>query len=185
MKYFGMLVMGAMMAFGFTACGSDDDNNDGGGSRGGKTSVIVNGKTFSGSYAFYNIETTDGVTWYELWISNCNLPSVSDPWECLSILYPVKGGSTTQMASGEFSDYQVAATSASMDETKDVAYYAFSGSNGNTGKVKVTVSGNTVSVEVPALNYVTSFAENAQSYAGGAFSFSGSMSKIPSSFLSE
>lgn len=185
MKYFGMLVMGAMMAFGFTACGSDDDNNDGGGSRGGKTSVTVNGKTFSGSYAFYNIETTDGVTWYELWISNCNLPSVSDPWECLTVLYPVTDGSTTQMASGEFSDYQLSVTSASMDESKDVAYYAFSGYNGNTGKVKVTVSGSTVSVEVPALNYVSSLAENAPTYAGGAFSFSGSMSKMPTSFLSK
>ena len=181
MKYFGMLVMGAIMAFGFTACGSDDDDNGGGG--GGSratTSVTINGTTFGVSNAYWNIETANqNDTFYELTLMNCNWPNVSDPLMSIGIIYHVKDGSTAQMLSGEFDDYQVAVSLVSQDETKDKSYIAYSKLDDNSGKLKVTISGNSVTVQVPALKYYNGFESSTTTYPGGAFSFTGSMSKLP------
>lgn len=183
MKFLAMLMMGAVMSFGLTACGDDDDDNGGGGSRGG-TSVTVNGTTFSVSNAYWHIDTTnENDTFYELALMNCTLPNVKDPWVSISILYHVTGGSTTQMASGEFDDYQVSLGYVSSDDSKDRAYVAFGKYDGNSGKLKVSVSGSNVTVEVPALKYTDGLSSSSATYSGGAFSFSGSMSQMPTQFL--
>lgn len=186
MKYFGMLVMGAMMAFGFTACGSDDDNNDGGGSR-GSAAVTINGTTFSVSNAYWHIDTAnENDTFYELTLMNCSWPNVRDPYMTIGIIYHVKGGSTDQMASGEFDDYQVAASLVSQDDTKDKSYIAYGKYDENGGKLKVTISGgNVVTVQVPALKYYNGFESSTTTYPGGSFTFTGSLSKLPESYYTD
>ncbi|MBQ4386898.1 MAG: hypothetical protein II822_04795 [Prevotella sp.] len=182
MKYFGMLLMGAVIAFSLTACGDDDDNDSSVSFGGGSASVTVNGTTFSASRAYWHIDTANANdTFYELMIMNCSLPSITDPWVTISVLYHVAGGSTSQMVSGEFDDYQVSLSYVSSDDSKDRSYIAFGKQDGNSGKVKVSVSGNNISVEVPALKYTNALSSGTTTYDGGAFTFSGSMSKIPES----
>ena len=178
-----MLLMTAAMTIGFAACSDDDDNNtDGVPFGGGNPSITVNGITFSGSYAFFNIDTANETdTFYELWISNSNYPSINDPLVNISIVYRVTGGSTTQIATGEFDNFQVSLSSIGSDDSKDRMFSAFNKSDGNDAKLKVSKSGSNISIEVPALNYTQIYPtpETTTTYPGGACSYSGSIKQMP------
>ena len=191
LKFFGMLLMGAMMALSFTACGSDDDDDDnrggggGGGSAQGATSITVNGTTFSGSYAFYHIDKESNETFYEIWLTNCNLPNVQDPWMTIGIMYMVEGGSTTQVASGEFDNFQISLSLITSDNSKDKTFIGYGREASNQGKLKVSVNGNNITIDAPAMKYYDGLTTSAKSYDGAGFAFNGTIAKMPEGFKME
>ncbi len=178
LKYLSMMAFAAIMSFGLTACNNDDDNGGGGGTR-GKTSVTVNGTTFSVSYGYWDaIATNNETVMYQFYAYNNKIENWKDPIHHVSVIYSSNSTIVTGLETGTFDSYTVSVGITTANDLKDIAYYAYAGENGNTGKIKVSKSGDTYTIEVPSLNYHTFENEN-KTFPGTAFSFTGTLAKMP------
>ena len=176
MKQLFWMLMVTVLAFGTAACSKDDSNDDPFG--GGSASVTVNGTTFGVNQAYWSATTASGKTFYTIYMLNVNPTSVtpSYPVYWVSVTYGVEGGSTSTFATGSFTDFEVAVSAvyAAGGSSKDVEYYAFNKQDGNNTTLKVSSSG----VSFGAMTY-KDFSTSTKAYTGGAFSFSGSIGKLP------
>ena len=178
LKYLRLLYFTSFVLLCITACSNDNEVKlDGNDDSRGNTSLTVNGTTFSGSYGYWNTEKLNSDTWYQLWIFNTDINSQRDPLHSICITYNKTNGDVTSLATGEFNNYEVSLSIISKDTSKEQDYVAYSGMNDNTDKIKVTKSGSTYKLEVPALRYTTLTGEG--SYSGSSFTFSGTLKEMP------
>ena len=177
MKSIGMMLMAAMVAFGFVACGSDDDNTPAPpAGPGGTSSITVGGTAFGVSYAYWDARVlNEHHTFYTLQFLNTQTIGAADPMDVVSITYQVNDGSQAAPATGEFTDFQVSVTKLSSNPALDRMFIASSTLNGNNAKLKVTGSGAGYQVEFGAMKYTDGV--NTTTYDGTAFSFTGGFTK--------
>ena len=186
-KNLGIMLASAAMIFGMTACG-DDDEPFGGGSA---VSVTVNGATFKVDRAYWSVDVVvnaveeasprdETTTWYTLALYNCDYPNIKDPWHSITILYHKDGiGDITTFADGTYKDFTVSLSILSSDDSKDRQYYGNSDDEGNDATLTISHDGGGLSLSVSAMNYTDGNCGN--SYPGPAFSYSGSVKKLPES----
>ena len=178
LKYLRLLYFTSFVMLCITACSNDNEVKlDGNDDSRGNTSLTVNGTTFSGNYGYWNTAKLNSDTWYQLWIFNTDINSQRDPLHSICITYNKTNGDVTSLATGEFNNYEVSLSIISKDTSKEQDYVAYSGMNDNTDKIKVTKSGSTYKLEVPALRYTTLTGEG--SYSGSSFTFSGTLKEMP------
>ena len=145
------------------------------GERGG-ASVKVDGTTFSVSYANWKADVLNGNdTFYTIQIANSDTFGGSDPFDVVSIVYKVANGNINELATGEFSDFEVSVTRLSANEANDRMFYAF-GSDSNA-KLKVAKSGSGYQIQFGAMKYTTDGGANSPTYDGTAFSYTGPVAK--------
>ena len=141
------------------------------GERGG-ASVKVDGTTFSVSYANWKADVLNGNdTFYTIQIANSDTFLGTDPFDVVSIVYKVANGKTNELATGEFSDFEVSVTRLSANEANDRMFYAF-GSDSNA-KLKVAKSGSGYQIQFGAMKYTTDGGTGSPTYDGSAFSYTG------------
>ena len=141
------------------------------GERGG-ASVKVDGTTFSVSYANWKADVLNGNdTFYTIQIANSDTFGGADPFDVVSIVYKVANGKTNELATGEFSDFEVSVTRLSSNEANDRMFYAF-GSD-SKAKLKVTKSGSGYQIQFGAMKYTTDGGTGSPTYDGSAFSYTG------------
>lgn len=144
----------------------------------GGASLKVDGTTFSVYDAHWSAEVLNGnETFYTLQIANSDTFGGADPFDVVSIVYKVTNGSTAELATGEFTSFDVCVSRLSSDDAKDKMYYAYSNEYGNAGKLKVTKSGSGYQIQFGAMKYVIEVSPEATTYDGTAFSFSGAVKK--------
>ena len=145
------------------------------GERGG-ASVKVDGTTFSVSYANWKADVLNGNdTFYTIQIANSDTFLGTDPFDVVSIVYKVVNGSTTELVTGEFADFDVSLTK--IGSSVDKQFYAGSTLNGNNAKLKVTKSGGGYQIQFGAMKYTIDSTTSTTTYDGTAFSYSGSVKK--------
>ena len=145
------------------------------GERGG-ASVKVDGTTFSVYDACWKADVLNGNdTFYTVQIANSDTFGGADPFEVVSIVYKVVNGSTTELATGEFADFDVSLTK--IGSSVDKQFYAGSTLNGNNAKLKVTKSGGIYQIQFGAMKYTVDATTSTTTYNGTAFSFSGTVKK--------
>lgn len=145
------------------------------GERGG-ASVKVDGTTFSVSYANWKADVLNGNdTFYTIQIANSDTFGGTDPFDVVSIVYKVANGNINELATGEFSDFEVSVTRLSANEANDRMFYAF-GSDSNA-KLKVAKSGSGYQIQFGAMKYTTDGGTNSPTYDGTAFSYTGPVAK--------
>lgn len=176
MKSIGMMLMAAVVAFGFVACGSDDNNTTPpppGGDSGTTSSITVNGATFSVFNGYWRANVLNGnEVFYTLQLYNYTASTQStDPKDIVTVTYKVQNGSQSAIATGEFTNFQVSLTKVSSNSSLDRQYYAFSDQNGNNTKLKVTQSGTGYTVEFGGMKYTDG--ESTTTFDGTAFAFTG------------
>ena len=93
----------------------------------------------------------------------------------VSIVYKVVNGSTTELATGEFADFDVSLTK--IGSSVDKQFYAGSTLNGNNAKLKVTKIGGGYQIQFGAMKYTIDSTTSTTTYDGTAFSYSGSVKK--------
>lgn len=171
-KLFGMLLLGAALSCGIASCGDNDEPIK------ASTSATVNGSTFKVNRAYWNVaELNENDVFYAIQLCNSDITNPSDPFTAITIIYNVPGGPTDTFATGEFSDFDVALTTASSDSSKDRQFYGFSNEDGNNAKLKVSKDGG-ITVEVDAMNYKLEPTAT-ELFPGTAFSFTGSVKRAP------
>lgn len=174
-KTFVLMLMAAMVAFGFVACGSDDDNTTSppsGGTGGTTSSITVGGATFSVFNGYWRANVLNGnEVFYTLQLYNFTSTQSAEPTDIVTVTYKVQNGSPSAIATGEFTNFQVSLTKVSNNSTADRQYYAFGDQNGNNAKLKVTQSGSGYTVEFGGMKYTDG--ESATTFDGTAFSFTG------------
>ena len=144
----------------------------------GGASVKVDGTTFSVYDAHWKADVANGnETFYTLQIANSDTFGGADPFDVVSIVYKVTNGSTAELATGEFTSFDVCVSRLSSDDAKDKMYYAYSNEYGNAGKLKVTKNGGGYQIQFGAMKYVIEVSPEATTYDGTAFSFSGAVKK--------
>ena len=145
--------------------------------RGGSASVTVNGTTFSVNNAYWDVAVANGSdAFYTLQFYNFNKLGDADPMDIVTIVYKVSGGSQTELATGEFADFEVSLTRMGSNEAQDRQYYTFS--SDNTGaKLKVAKSGAGYQVQFGAMKYTVDGSAGATTYNGTAFNFTGGFKK--------
>lgn len=145
--------------------------------RGGSASVTVNGTTFSVNNAYWDVAVANGSdAFYTLQFYNFNKLGDADPMDIVTIVYKVSGGSQTELATGEFADFEVSLTRMGSNEAQDRQYYTFS--SDNTGaKLKVAKSGAGYQVRFGAMKYTVDGSAGATTYNGTAFNFTGGFKK--------
>ena len=84
-------------------------------------------------------------------------------------------GSTTELATGEFADFDVSLTK--IGSSADKQFYAGSTLNGNNAKLKVTKNGGSYQIQFGAMKYTVESTTSTTTYDGTAFSFSGAVKK--------
>ena len=145
------------------------------GERGG-ASVKVDGTTFSVYDAHWSADILNGNdTFYSIQIANSDTFLGADPFDVVSIVYKVTNGSTTELATGEFADFDVSLTK--IGSSVDKQFYASSTLNGNNAKLKVTKSGGGYQIQFGAMKYTVDSTTSTTTYNGTAFSFSGAVKK--------
>ena len=145
------------------------------GERGG-ASVKVDGTTFSVYDAHWSAEVLNGnETFYTLQIANSDTFGGADPFDVVSIVYKVTNGSTAELATGEFADFDVSLTK--IGSSADKQFYAGSTLNGNNAKLKVTKNGGGYQIQFGAMKYTIDSTTSTTTYDGTAFSFSGAVKK--------
>lgn len=145
------------------------------GGRGGSASLTVNGTTFSVYNAYWDVAVANGSdAFYTLQFYNFDVLGAADPMEIVTITYKVPNGSQTAIATGEFSDYEVAVTKMGSNEALDKQYYTFGSDNPGT-KLTVTKNGSGYLVQFGAMKYTDG--NNPTTYVGTPFSFSGGFKK--------
>ena len=136
----------------------------------------VDGTTFSVYDARWSAEVLNGNdTFYTLQIANSDTFGGADPFDVVSIVYKVTNGSTTELATGEFADFDVSLTK--IGSSVDKQFYAGSTLNGNNAKLKVTKSGGGYQIQFGAMKYTIDSTTSTTTYDGTAFSFSGTVKK--------
>ena len=145
------------------------------GERGG-ASIAIDGTKFSVSYANWSADVLNGNdTFYTLQIANSDTFLGADPFDVVSIVYKVTNGSTNELATGEFSDFEVSVTRLSSNEANERMFYAF-GSD-NDAKLMVKKSGSGYQIQLGAMKYTTDGGADSPTYNGSAFSFAGPVAK--------
>ena len=138
--------------------------------------VDLDGTTFSVSYANWKADVLNGNdTFYTIQIANSDTFGGSDPFDVVSIVYKVANGNINELATGEFSDFEVSVTRLSANEANDRMFYAF-GSDSNA-KLKVAKSGSGYQIQFGAMKYTTDGGANSPTYDGTAFSYTGPVAK--------
>ena len=144
--------------------------------RGGLASVKVDGTTFSVYNACWAADVLNGNdTFYTVQIANSDVFAGADPFEVVSIVYKVTDGSQTELATGEFTDFDVSLTK--IGSSVDKQYYASSTLNGNNAKLKVTKSGSGYLIQFGAMKYTVDGTTTTPTYDGTVFSYAGSVKK--------
>jgi len=142
----------------------------------GGASVKVDGTTFSVYDARWTADVLNGNdTFYTVQISNSDTFGGADPFDVVSIVYKVTNGSTTELATGEFADFDVSLTK--IGSSADKQFYGSSTLNGNNAKLKVSKTGNGYLVQFGAMKYTIDSTTSTTTYDGTAFSFSGAVKK--------
>lgn len=142
----------------------------------GGASVKVDGTTFSVYDARWTADVLNGNdTFYTVQISNSDTFGGADPFDVVSIVYKVTNGSTTELATGEFADFDVSLTK--IGSSADKQFYAGSTLNGNNAKLKVTKNGGSYQIQFGAMKYTVESTTSTTTYDGTAFSFSGAVKK--------
>ena len=145
--------------------------------RGGGASVTVNGTTFSVYNARWDATVLNGnETFYTLQVYNCDVLGGADPMDIVSIVYKVDNGSQTELATGEFTDFEVSLTRMGSDEAQDRQYYTNFSDNAGA-KLKVSKTGNGYLVQFGAMKYTVDGTAGATTYKGSVFSFAGAVNK--------
>jgi hypothetical protein len=140
----------------------------------GGASVKVDGTTFSVYDAHWKADVANGNdTFYTIQIANSDTFGGSDPFDVVSIVYKVTNGSTTELATGEFADFDVSLTK--IGSSADKQFYAGSTLNGNNAKLKVTKNGGSYQIQFGAMKYTIDSTTSTTTYNGTAFSFSGTV----------
>ena len=174
-KLFGLMLVAAFLMIGVNACGDDNDEPFGGST--GK--ITVNGTTFSINRAYWSAELLNETDYfYTIMLTNRDLNNIKDPWHAITIVYHTTNGTTDTFATGEFDDFEVSLTIASSDESKDRQYYAFSQENDNNNAKLVVSANGGITVSFDAMNY-TDGINSTKVYSGPAFTYTGSVSKMP------
>jgi hypothetical protein len=144
--------------------------------RGGSASVKVDGTTFSVYNACWKADVLNGSdTFYTVQIANSDVFAGADPFDVVSIVYKVTNGSQTELATGEFANFDVSLTK--IGSSVDKQYYAGSTLNGNNAKLKVTKSGGSYQIQFGPMKYTTDGSAGSPTYNGTAFSFTGAVKK--------
>ena len=142
----------------------------------GGASVKVDGTTFSVYDAHWKADVANGNdTFYTIQIANSDTFAGSDPFDVVSIVYKVTNGSQTELATGEFADFDVSLTK--IGSSVDKQFYAGSGLNGNNAKLKVTKSGGGYQIQFGAMKYTVESTTSTTTYNGTAFSYAGAVNK--------
>lgn len=142
----------------------------------GGASVKVDGTTFSVYDAHWKADVANGNdTFYTIQIANSDTFAGSDPFDVVSIVYKVTNGSTTELATGEFADFDVSLTK--IGSSVDKQFYASSTLNGNNAKLKVTKSGGGYQIQFGAMKYTVDSTTSTTTYNGTAFSYAGAVNK--------
>ena len=142
----------------------------------GGASVKVDGTTFSVYDARWRPDVANGNdTFYTIQIANSDTFGGSDPFDVVSIVYKVTNGSQTELATGEFAEFDVSLTKTG--STVDKQFYAGSTLNGNSAKLKVTKSGGGYQIQFGAMKYTVDGTTSTTTYNGTAFSFAGAVKK--------
>lgn len=140
----------------------------------GGASVKVDGTTFSVYDAHWKADVANGNdTFYTIQIANSDTFGGSDPFDVVSIVYKVTNGSTTELATGEFADFDVSLTK--IGSSADKQFYAGSTLNGNNAKLKVTKNGGSYQIQFGAMKYTVESTTSTTTYDGTAFSFAGAV----------
>lgn len=140
----------------------------------GGASVKVDGTTFSVYDARWSADVLNGNdTFYTVQIANSDTFAGADPFDVVSIVYKVTNGSQTELATGEFADFDVALTK--IGSSADKQFYAGSTLNGNNAKLKVTKNGGIYQIQFGAMKYTIDSTTSTTTYNGTAFSFSGTV----------
>ena len=140
----------------------------------GGASVKVDGTTFSVYDARWSADVLNGNdTFYTVQIANSDTFAGADPFDVVSIVYKVTNGSQTELATGEFADFDVALTK--IGSSADKQFYAGSTLNGNNAKLKVTKNGGIYQIQFGAMKYTIDSTTSTTTYNGTAFSFSGAV----------
>ena len=182
-----MMLMVVLLAFGMSACTANEDNSviyngpeesDGDNPDDREAELFtVNGTTFSVNYASFKAEVLNANdTFYCLQFANGATFGSVDPFDVVSIVYSVTNGSQTELATGEFTNFEVSVTRLSADESQDCIYYAFA-SDTPGAKLKVTKSGNGYQIDFDAMKYTIDSTTSTTTYDGTAFSFTGTVNK--------
>lgn len=142
----------------------------------GGASVTVDGTTFSVNDAHWTADVLNGNdTFYTIQIANSDTFAGADPFNVVSIVYKVANGSTAELATGEFADFDVSLTK--IGSSVDKQFYAGSTLNGNNAKLKVTKSGGGYQIQFGAMKYTVDSTTSTTTYNGTAFSFAGAVKK--------
>ena len=140
----------------------------------GGASVKVDGTTFSVYDAHWKADVLNGNdTFYTIQIANSDTFGGSDPFDVVSIVYKVTNGSQTELATGEFADFDVSLTK--IGSSVDKQFYAGSTLNGNNAKLKVTKNGGSYQIQFGAMKYTVDSTTSTTTYDGTAFSFAGAV----------
>ena len=184
-KFLAMMLAGAALLFGTTACGDDDEPYGG-----STTSITVNGTTFKVDHAYWSatyvenenpeskaLKDADKYTWYGLYLYNCDVNNIKDPWHAITIIYQKEGlTDLTTFADGTYKDFEVSLSILTEDDDKDVIYYGHSQDDGNDATLTVSHDGG-LSVNVSAMKYEDE--DGVNTYPGAAFSYKGSVKQMP------
>ena len=139
--------------------------------------MTVNGTTFSVDNAYWDVAVANGNdAFYTLQFYNFNKLGDADPMDIVTIVYKVPNGSQTEIATGEFTDFEVSLTRMGSNGAQDRQYYTF-GSDNTCAKLKVAKSGAGYQVQFGALKYTVDGSAGSQTYNGTAFNFTGGFKK--------
>ena len=144
---------------------------------GSSASVTVNGTTFTVDNARWTVDVLNGSdAFYTLQFYNFDVLGGADPMDIVSIVYRVPNGSQTELATGEFTDFEVSLTRTGSNEAQDRQYYALSSDTPNA-KLKVSKTGGGYLVQFGAMKYTVDGSAGATTYNGSVFSFAGAVNK--------
>jgi len=142
----------------------------------GGASVTVDGTTFAVYNACWKADVLNGNdTFYTIQIANSEVFAETDPFEVVSIVYKVANGSTAELATGEFADFDVSLTK--IGSNVDKQYYGSSTLNGNNAKLKVAKSVGGYQIQFGAMKYTVDGTTSTTTNNGTAFSFAGAVKK--------
>lgn len=137
----------------------------------GGASVTVAGTTFSVYNAYWDVVVANGSdAFYTIQIYNFNKLGAVDPMDFVTIVYKVPDGSQTELATGEFDNFQVSLTRTGSNASGDRQFYTVDGHNENA-KLKVTKSGSGYQIQFDSMQYTDGISSSI--YVGTAFDFTG------------
>lgn len=168
-KFFGTMVIAAMVAFTMTACGSDKDEPSSNPPVTVGVSLTINTTNFTVDRAFWSSRLlNESEKWYTITLSNCDITNPVSPWHTISVNIRYNEGDLNVLPQGTFDIRSMSAAIVSANPTEDIAYYAVSG--------QVTIGANTISI--PALEYTLDPDGTGTKYRGTNFLYAGPFTKV-------